>query len=525
MDHRTERLRRRADEYLRAGQASAAVAALESLLQRAPEDDASRLDLALARLRLDQYCAAHALVLEACERDPGNPALALPRLEALRAFSEHGRMLALARAVTDLDVLPATTLTQAASVLESAGVGEQARRWIGAAMVHHPIAPQTRVNRAMIALDHGDIDTAESDLESLANHSPMIPMAHWLLAGLRRQDEHTHHIDRLRQRLAQPGLDPHSVAWLAFALHKELDDVGRHDEAWAALETGLAAKRSTLRWDERGRDALVDALMAAFAGVQPPAASATQQTAVTPVFIVGMHRSGTSLLERILEAHPQLAAGGESMRLTAELRHATHHHSSDVIDPTMIARLDQVDFERLGQRWLDASRWISDGHTHFTEKLPLNWMLLGLIRRALPQAKVLNLVRDPMDTGWSNLRELFAGNTAPWSYDLRTQAREYARYRRVMDHWHRVLPGFVLDVDYAGLVSDPERSARRVYAFCGLSWVEACIAVERTQGPVRSASAVQVRAPIHTRSRRRWSPYSAQLEPMREELIRLGMQT
>lgn len=523
MSQRLERLRRRAASYLEAGQSTAAAAALEALLAEDPHDDRTRLDLSLARLHADRYRDAHTDALRACEHDLADPALALARLEALRSFAEHDRMAEVAAQVVALDRLGVRELTHAASTLAVCAEGEQAMRWVEAALRQDPDDLLARVNRALIAFDLGDIDTAESDLEAVCADARLVPYAHWLLAMLRRWSVQSSHVERLRRLLALDGLAPIERAQLGFALHKELDDLGRHEEAWEALVPACRAKRSIVEHDEAQETALAMALQARFADAMLESNEAPTATAPTPIFIVGMHRSGTSLLERILEAHPQVAAGGESLRLTAQLNWATDHHCVRVLDQTLLERADRVDHVELGQRYLQAHRRLVAGRTHFTEKQPGNYLLLGFIRRALPGARVLHLVRDPVDTCWSNLRELFSGNSAAHSYDPIELARHFARYRGVMQHWRRVLPDFVLDVRYDDLVRDPESMVRCILAFCGLDWVPGCIRIEDRAGPVRTASAAQVREPIHGRSLRRWAPYAQHLQPLHAELLRLHM--
>lgn len=514
---RLERLRRRATEYAAAGNAAAASMSLETLLAETPEDDAARLDLALALLHLDRYRDAHAHALAACERNPSDPALALTRLEALRAFGEHGRMRAIGHAVEAFERIEPHALALGAETLTVAGADAAARTWADAAVRADPDDPRLRVNRAMVAVDAGAFDSAQGDLDLACTDTRLVPLAHWQLAMLRPQTREANHVPRLQALLGRPELPAVDRAPLAFALHKELDDLGRHAEAWEALEVGCRAKRSLVHHDPDADDRLLDAIRTRFRSAAPMRETAGP----TPIFIVGMHRSGTSLLERILEGHPQVAVGGESQRFTAQLSEATDHHATGVIDRTLIDRADAIDQAALARRYLDAHAWLADGRSHFTEKLPSNAWLLGFLQRALPSARVLHLVRDPMDTCWSNLRELFAGNNVAASYDQIELARHCARHHRLMRHWHETLPGFVLDVPYEGLVRDPESWARRVFEACGLPWVPEALHIERRTGAVRTASAAQVRAPIHTRSLRRWAPYDAQLLPLRQALASL----
>ena len=518
MDSRIERLRRRANAYSNAGDLHAATVALESLLAECPTDDAARLDLALLRLRAGHYRDAHAHTLKACIQDPGNPDLLKTRLEALRVFSEHGRMRLLARQAEPASMASVDDLAAVAGALESFGDCEQATRWIEQAVSRSPADPLISVKQAMVDLDCGRVSDAENNLERVTAGARPIAMAHWLLSGLRRQTDKTNHVLRLRSLLEQGQLDPLSQAQVGFALHKELDDLGCPAEAWIALQAACQAKRSTLDYDQASTATLFDQLIETFSDEVTGNEASSTRGSPTPVFIVGMFRSGTTLLERILEAHPQVAAGGESRRLTAQLRCGTDSHGGDVVDAAMLSGIGRIDAVDMSNRYLAAHDWLLDGRSHFTEKLPSNFQLIGFIRRFLPHAKVLHLVREPMDTCWSNLRELFAGAAVPYSYEQLELADYHRQYQRLMQHWHRQYPGFIHDVAYADLVSEPKKTANAVMSFCGLPWVEGCTSIERNQRPVRTASAMQVRRPINSDSIGRWKPYAKWLVPLSEAL-------
>lgn len=522
MNHRIDRLRQRARGYVNGGQVLAAVTTLESLLREQPEDDAARLDLSLAQLHLGRYCQAHAQTMRACNRHLEDTALARARIEALRAFAEQGRLRELLGQMVALDAIEPHDLVGGASALLAVGEAEAASRWVEAALKQSPGDVVARVIRAMSALDRGMREPAEADLEAVLGAGHCVPMAHWLLAMLRRQTPQGNHVARLRQTLDSTTDGSEDQARLAFALHKELDDLDQPSEAWNALQCGLRAKRRHLAYDEAAEVDLFARLPQVFAGPFPQPVIASAHSSV-PIFIVGMHRSGTSLLERILEAHPRVAVGGESQRLSAQLRLAVDHHIRGPIDAIALQRLSQVDLGEFGRNYLQAHAWLLAGRSHFTEKLPDNYLLIGLIRQVLPEAKVLHLVRDPMQTCWSNLRELYAGQAMPFSYEQRCLGRHYVRYRSLMQHWQRIMPGFVCDVSYTDLVRDPERCARRVFEFCELDWIPGCTAVERLETPVRSASAMQVREPIHARSLERWRRYASWLEPLRETLAEAGI--
>jgi hypothetical protein len=208
------------------------------------------------------------------------------------------------------------------------------------------------------------------------------------------------------------------------------------------------------------------------------------------------------------------------------VKRAAGTRSPRVLDPETIEAAAAVDFRRLGECYLEAVRpFVPGGARHFVDKLPLNFFYIGFIRRALPRAKIVCLRREPLDTCLASFRQLFAVGFAyyRYAYDLADIADYYIRFHRLMEHWQRVLPGMVLEVEYERIVADQERETRRLLDFCGLEWEEACIDFHRNAAPVATASAVQVREPLHSRAIGRWRRYALELASVRERLLAAGI--
>jgi hypothetical protein len=232
------------------------------------------------------------------------------------------------------------------------------------------------------------------------------------------------------------------------------------------------------------------------------------------VFVVGMPRSGTTLVEQILASHPAVFGAGElelMPRAVAGLR-AAHPEAAF---PDLAAMLDDADLRALGARYLAGLDRIAPPEAaRVTDKLPLNFVHVGLIHLALPGARLVHVRRDPLDTCVSCYSKLFAGNQ-PFAYDLGELGRYYRAYTSVMAHWRRVLPpGVLLELDYEAVVADLERAARRLVAHCGLGWDDACLAFHRTERPIRTASALQVRRPLYTEAIGRAAAYAPWLAPL-----------
>ena len=205
------------------------------------------------------------------------------------------------------------------------------------------------------------------------------------------------------------------------------------------------------------------------------------------------------------------------------MRYATDHHCKGVIDRTIVERAGDVDFGEVGQRYLDGMAWRLGDERCFTDKLPSNFLNIGFICRALPQARILHMVRDPVETCFSNLRELFS-DANPYSYDQRELADYYLQYRRLMAHWHAAYPGRILDVDYAELTRDPAGVMRMVAAFCGIDYLDAMSDPRSSGRAVATASAVQVRDRVVRRDVPKWAPYAKHMQPLVAALRQGGVE-
>ncbi|KAF1717657.1 sulfotransferase family protein [Pseudoxanthomonas yeongjuensis] len=367
----------------------------------------------------------------------------------------------------------------------------------------------------------GDLGSAGNEFDHCLQADPDFAPAHRMRARLRRQTVADNHVDALAAAIARMPGDAADAPPLYYALFKELDDLDRRDEAWQALETGMRLRRRQVDFDADAEARLFDQLQrSGAAGITRTLGA--DDAGPSPIFIVGMPRSGTTLLERILGAHPQVADAGELRDFTMQLRWMCDRAGGPQLDLDLAQRAEAIDMAELGRRYLSHTRWHARGKPFYTDKLPANFVHAGYIVRALPQARILHMVREPMDTCFSNLKELFA-NAYPHSYDQAEMAGHFLRYRQLMAHWHRQYPGRILDVRYDALVAEPERVAREVLDFCGLAWDPSVVAIEARTGAVATASSVQMREPIHQRFIGQWRRYEDWLQPLRQTLEAGGL--
>jgi tetratricopeptide (TPR) repeat protein len=433
----------------------------------------------------------------------------------LQTLNEVPAMLACIDRMRPLDRLPIPVLIGIAAALCYANLPDRAVEFIEQARRVAPDHPDTLLGRARLLTYLGRFDEAGQDIERLLERMPQVAQAYWLQAGLRRQTPASNHVRAIHAQLQRPGWQPEDVAMLCFALHKELDDLGDYAAAWELLMLGCQIKRSTLHYRASDSRALFDALARFETTSTAPVAGGPGGT--TPIFIVGMHRSGTTLLEQLLDGSPQVRGIGELYDFTNAMRYATDHHCRGVVDAEIARRASGIDFGEVGKRYLDGIDWRLRGERFFTDKLPSNFLNIGFICEALPQARILHMTRDPVETCFSNLRELFS-EANPYSYDMVELADFHRGYRRLMQHWHARFPGRVLDVDYGRLVDAPEAVLREVCEFCGIDFVPSMLDTDASGRAVVTASAVSVRGGIRKASQPKWKPYAAHLRPLLEGL-------
>jgi hypothetical protein len=277
-----------------------------------------------------------------------------------------------------------------------------------------------------------------------------------------------------------------------------------------------------LQYDVRYDVDTVDWIIRAFP--QAPAEPIRACPSNEPIFIVGLPRSGTTLVERILGSHSDVFAAGELNHFAAALVSGVLSRTGGrpLPRPELIAGSRELDFAALGADYLERTRPATSHRRRFTDKMPLNYLYCGLIRRALPNARIVHVRRHPMASCYAMFKTLFKDGY-PFSYDLNEIAQYYVGYRRLMDHWRQSMPGAIHDISYERLVRDLEGESRRLLSACGLEWQDSCLEFHRNPTATTTASAAQVRRPLYDSSLAQWRHYEQQLEPLRARLLAAGI--
>jgi tetratricopeptide (TPR) repeat protein len=500
-------------EHAVAGRLDQACSAFESLLASAPTHVGARLFLSSVLLAQGRVRAATEQLKFAAFALPDDITAVCQVAQALAALGETNAARACLRHPAIAASRSAPSLAAIAQVFQSLGLNAEALQLMRRARALGLDTPDFRYFFALQLQFNGELDAATEELEACLRAGPTFGRASLTLARIRRQTAQDNHVDFLRARLLTVAQGSEDHAAFEFALHKELADLGDDDAAWAALARGNAVMAGRLRYDAAAEERVCDGLMrrfdAAFLAHAGPHNEGPQ-----PIFIVGMPRSGTTLLERILGSHPQVASAGELTDLPRQLRWVADRHGHALLDDALLADLDTLDYAALGRRYLEQSQWRAQGRRYYVDKLPPNFQLMGCIRRALPQARIIHMQRDPMALCFSNYRALF-GDTYAYSYDFASLAHHHGQYRRLMRHWREVMPEGFLDLSYARLVRDTEDACRALLDYCGLAFAPECLDHTRNPASVATLSSAQVREPINTRGLDEWRRYATQLEPLR----------
>ena len=431
------------------------------------------------------------------------------RREALASFQQ-----AHAIAVHDPDKLERVGL-----VLHAADAHDDARACFEEALTLRPDFVEAHHSLGVTFGDLGDLQRAEAEYREVLRLKPDHVGAYYNLAGLVRLRPADPLRVKLMQLMQAVATRPASEQILLnFTLGKIAEDERDYDRAFEYFLAGNQLQRIAVHYDEARHAMFCRSCIGSFDAEVITARKAAGTQDPTPIFIVGMSRSGTTLVEQILASHPQVHGGGEMqlLRRCAGLE-AGPLASEDQL-PQRLAQLDNAGLTRIGERYVAALKVLAPRAIRVTDKLPGNMALVGLMHLALPRARIIHCVREPLDTCVSCFTKHFVTGHE-FSYDLGVLGRFYRLYEELMRHWQTVLPpGCMLEVRYENVVNDLEGQARRLLAFCGLDWDDACLRFHEHRRTVRTASLAQVRRPIYASSIGRWRHYEKYLGPLKQAL-------
>ena len=504
---------RRAADFMRGGDYANALALYNEIIRIDPRQPMAWLSISEIALRANRFREAVGYARNAAVhmRDSG-------RFNGLVELAHHLQDIGETRFATHLieranwsDV--SAHPDYAASLAQCLGLADQhldALRLVDLALTRHGPTPMLSYTRAMTLRHLGRGEEATAEFQRCLSIAPDYAAAMLMLAGHDAKADAAGQVARIRAALARPHLDDTQHMLLDYALFTQLDAAGDAANAWPALADGMRLKRAMLDYDPAAEQATFDA-MTALCDARFVEGADGEAPAHVPVFVFGMPRTGTTVLERLLSNHGRVASAGELDDFHHQLCWEGDVATRQSADPRLLDAAPSMDFSAIGGSYVQRTHWRAGKATHLIDKHPRNAIYAGFIRKALPQAKMICLLRDPLDSTLSNLKEPFAGDHYPYSYDALETAAHVVRFREMLAHWDKVMPGAVLTVRYEELVREPERIMRGVLEHCGLPFEAACADLGRNANPSATASSSQVRQPLHTRSIGAWRRYAQPL--------------
>ncbi len=507
--------------------------------------------LGAARALLGRFEEAEAALARAIEISPGDAEARINRIALCRRRGDPGAAASAAREALAAVPGDARLMTAAAATYRDLGAYDEAEALLRRAIAAEPDLAEAHAALGLVHLAVNRVDEATAACRRAAAIAPDLPAAqvnlgicllaegddaggkacfrralaadpgnvealyNLVVSGAEEADGDL--LSEIERRLGDPGLAPSEAAQLHFAAARLRDDAGDVDGAFDHYRRGNALRRAERRFDagelERGIDRLIRVFDRAFFAERRAWGDPSER----PVFVVGMPRSGTSLVEQILASHAQVHGAGELPEIGRLVASLPETVGSGAAYPEAVGEMDLATSRRVAARYLGALEALDGAAARVVDKMPSNFLHLGLIALLFPGARVVHCRRDPRDTCLSCYFQNFR-NPQPFAYDLGDLAVYHRQYERLMAHWRAVLPIRIFDVRYEDLVGRQEETTRALVSAIGLDWDPACLAFHETDRPVLTASFAQVRRPIYSGSVGRWRRYAAHLGPLLDSL-------
>lgn len=514
--------------HLSRGELAAAAAAAAACREAWPKARAGWLLGSIIALMQTDCETALALIEERLRSEPADVQCLLQKAECLLTLGEHEAAVAAADSAVAHSPEDARSLDAIAEFFGQAGEHGRALRTLELALAGPVTDPNQRatllVRSATEQRALGELELARKCYEAVLAIDTVAPQALKGLADLGRQTPERNWITPMeRALLLLPPASTHAAV-LHFGLAKSYEDLGDHCKSWEHVTAANRIERAFIRYDSATDTGLMRAMAEAFAAQEPAQAAATAES---PIFIVGLPRTGTTMVERILSSHPAVHAGGELTAIADTILTLTHRPQAAPADAHSIAaQIAGLDPGRIAAQYLARTRPFRRKGMRWTDKQLTNFLYVPLLSRAFPGARIVHLTRHPLGTCYAIYRTQFNtqfNGSYPFAYDLTEIAEFYVAYRRLMGHWHRVLPGCIFDVAYESLVTELEPTVHRLLDHLGLPFDPACLQFHRNPAPVLTASSVQVRQPLYDSSLQRWKHYTEGLAPVRARLEAAGI--
>ena len=502
------------------GQFGDAVASYRLAIKFKPDSAIAYNNLGTALKDLGNLDAAIASYHKAIRLNPAYAEAYSNLGNVLKDLGRFDRAVENCRRALELNPDYAEAHSNLGNILKDIGQLENALASFHQALAIDPKCDKAILGESQLFMIKGEMELAEEAIMKALSFKPDNLEARFMLAQVRKTrtgDENLAALVKAEESVRNNLLVlPYQKAVsLNFALGKSFDDLGDHDRAFPHFIEGCRLKRATLEYDAEQMTRQFDKTIGIFDEDVIERLRGGGNLSETPIFVLGMPRSGTTLVEQIIASHPEVHGAGElpDMQTIAQ-----REVSGTMGFPGNILNLDGDTLRKWGDDYVAGLHRRAPDARRITDKMPINFWFIGLIHVMLPNAKIIHVRRNPVDTCLSCYTKLFSG-ALNQTYDLDELGRYYVDYARLMEHWRRVLPaGAFMDVRYEDIVADQEIEARSIIDFCGLEWNDACIDFHKHSRPVGTASVTQVRRPIYKSSVERWRHYEKFLGPLLEAL-------
>lgn len=501
---------RQAEQHERDGDQNLAEAIYRRILKKDPDHvEASRLLAGIAAAH-ERYRDAEVFLRRAVELAPEYPRAWVDLANVQRELEAYDDAIESAARVIELAPDTAESYMVYGSVVGVAGRHEEA---IATYLKAIELSPEKA--GAMCSMAH-HLKTIGRQDDAIARYRQAIALqpdhaeSYWSMANLKTFRFEAHEIDAMLKLLEKENLPNEARAQLHNALGLEFEAQRNYQRAYQHFEHCNIVRRKAESYDpvdtEDTHDRVIDLFDEKFLQQKPGA-----EIHPAPIFIVGLPRSGSTLIEQILASHSQVEGTHELSDLSKVIRAMRRGVRHEVRFPEIVAALKAAGWSKIGKGYLERTEKHRSGARYFIDKNPNNFIFIGMLKLAIPNARIINARRHPLDSCLGSFKQLFASGQ-PFSYDMTELGEYYLQYQRLMDHWHRVLPGFVLDVHYEEVVADLDKQVARLLDFCGLPFEESCLRFHETKRAVKTASSEQVRQPIYATSVNLWRNYEQNLE-------------
>lgn len=490
---------------------------LQELVARMPNYGEAQSNLGNAFAALEDFAQAEKAYRQALEVRADH----VEAIEGLARCASEARDYdkALQLVAQAMEVKPgrAKSYVLRASIRSEQGFPDLAMAAYDTALEMDPESAGAWAGKSHILMENGDMEGAESAILKAHELDPEALGPRLALAHCRKVKEGDDNLLALEGKAKEMAeMSPIMRIPLHFALGKSYEDLKRYDEAMENFIKGCELKRQRVQYSADNQDALAANIQRVFTPERLEQLSGGGASSDLPIFVLGMPRSGTTLTETIIASHPQVYGAGELpdlMQLCAQPLAASNPGY-----PLNCEDLSADALLRLGATYVEQLRARAPEARHITDKMPANFQVLGLIHLMLPNAKIIHIKRNPVDTCVSNFTKLFSRSQFQ-SYDMTELGRFYRNYLDIMAHWRSLLPqGSFYEVQYEQLVANQEEETRKLIDYCGLDWDDACMTPHKTERNIKTASVTQVRQPVYTSSVERWRRYEKHLDPLLEAL-------